>query len=758
MVKFILIFLLFIFQFSSIAVADITPLTFGDLEQYMKLSKAQKTKYIYNFYKKNKEAGATDGEILNEILKIDEINSDPIIGYFSDISKKVQDFETYAQYAVAEINKQIESEYPNQPEKFVDIDNKDTWKNIKYIVPKVNPTTKYFESIIQKKCFSKPTYINGAALLVASCAVKNKEQNKLLSGIMVLLDDDYSVLFKKNGETEHNIKIDIVQSSKNIEISKYYYPLPEQNSEGDLIYKKEMILPFEINILDREQPINLNISLNLPLCFNNKCQNITFQNTSLQIEQSPVHSEACIQLEQAKYTSLNNQGTDFKLNEIFIYPDKKNIELSISKNFFSKNPNIFIFGNKIITGKPSISTDGNNSIYKFPVINFDQILENEFDIDVFVQQNRDGYQMHQKIKTKTQRTHFYSLSFKNVSLFIIYFSILFLFTPFSLGALTFIYKVIHCKNNDEFEDFFNSYIKSFSYSFLFIVGILYISHYSKIFWGLQFHSPLLNYCFLSVILYILTSYKKFMNNNSSSKQGFFIGVLTIFLPIYSPLISTQYHFYSILKQSPIFFISMIYVLHFSIMSCLFFTTSRIKFMDKYHIFFNKIVYFPIIFQSVLLLILIFTQTTLIQFSICVLGSGFFFIFSKKITVRYFVILLLISSFFLPIHLNKKVEIDVDQIITDEITSGKKVLISTDDASCVFCKIRQGIVSFVLNRKKASQIKSIYIPYNHKWFRSIVGNTTDDVLPVSFLYTEKNNILLPNFIFPWTLEYLLTHSY
>lgn len=761
MIKSFLISILFIFQFCLAVKAEIIPLTYGDLDQYMKLNRAQKTKYIYEFYKKNKKVGASDGEILNEILKINEINSDPIVEYLSDISKKVQNFETYAQYAIAEINKQIESGHPNQPEKFVDINDKDTWKNVKYVIPKVNPTAQYFESIIQKKCFSKPTYIKGAALLVASCAVKNKEQTKILSGIMVLLDEGYSILFQKNGEQENSVHLDFNDSSKKFYVSNFYYPVPIQNSLGDLILKKEMILPFELNILDVNEPTDLNVTLTLPICFNNECQNVTFPTTSLHIEQSPVHSEACIQLEQAKYLSLNNSEKTFKLNEIFIYPDKKTIELSIPKNNFSKKDNILLFGANIITEKPFILSDGDNYIYKFPILNSDKVSEDIRDIDVYIQQERQSFLLHQKLQTKISRQHFYSISFKNISLFFIFFLILFLCTPFSIGACFFICKIIHSKTDEETEEFFNFYIKSFTYSFFIIVGLLFALHYSKMFWGVHFNYPYLVYLYLMTFLLSLINLKRILISLSSQKQGILLGIMSTIFPLVSPLLSTQYQFYSIIKQSPLFFIIATYILHFIIMSFLFFLSTKIKFMDHYHSTINKLVAFPFCIPICLFVCIIFTQVSVIQFTLCIFCI--FILLSlmslKKIDIKYFVIIAVLNAFFLPINNpNINANIDIENYIKQENLLGNTILVSADESGCLICKVKKSIISYVLNRKKISKIKSIFVSYNNKWIRNQIEDTTNDILPICFINTEKNKQTLPNFIFPWNFDYFLSHQY
>ena len=47
------------------------PVTVGDVEMYGSLSNKEKRSFIFDFYKKNKEIGATDGQILNELLKLD---------------------------------------------------------------------------------------------------------------------------------------------------------------------------------------------------------------------------------------------------------------------------------------------------------------------------------------------------------------------------------------------------------------------------------------------------------------------------------------------------------------------------------------------------------------------------------------------------------------------------------------------------------------------------------------------------------------
>ena len=70
------VFFAFFLIFLNDVQAKVIPFTVGDLQTYKSLDGREKLSYLMDFYKKNKAIGATDGEIINEIVKIDEIQND----------------------------------------------------------------------------------------------------------------------------------------------------------------------------------------------------------------------------------------------------------------------------------------------------------------------------------------------------------------------------------------------------------------------------------------------------------------------------------------------------------------------------------------------------------------------------------------------------------------------------------------------------------------------------------------------------------
>ena len=66
------VFFAWLIVFSNAAVADVIPFTQGDLKEYKSLDSGDKLKFLLDFYKKNKAIGAKEGEIINEIVKIEE--------------------------------------------------------------------------------------------------------------------------------------------------------------------------------------------------------------------------------------------------------------------------------------------------------------------------------------------------------------------------------------------------------------------------------------------------------------------------------------------------------------------------------------------------------------------------------------------------------------------------------------------------------------------------------------------------------------
>ena len=279
------VFFAFLVIFSYVARADVIPFTVGDLQAYKSLDGSGKLNYLIDFYKKNKAVGATDGEIINEIVKIDDIQNDPVFKTFSRFSSKIKDLDGYVRTAVNDINREISLKNPGRDDLFINPDDSSTWKNIQYMAVGDRRIKDYIDDYSKNKFFSNPAYTDRGAVVLASCA-RTRGKTEVLMGYMVLLDEDLALLQQKEGEPKIPMTVDF-SGSENVVVGNVAYPLQQYlPALGGLGYAAEAVLPFAVDIKNLTKPAVVRAVLTANVCKNTDCAVKTFPQIEYEIPQS----------------------------------------------------------------------------------------------------------------------------------------------------------------------------------------------------------------------------------------------------------------------------------------------------------------------------------------------------------------------------------------------------------------------------------------------------------------------------------------
>ena len=145
------VFFAFFLIFSNDVQAKVIPFTVGDLQTYKSLDSGEKLSYLMDFYKKNKAIGATDGEIINEVVKIDEIQNDAKFQTLARLSSKIKSMESYVRHLIEGINRDIEKQNPGRSDLLIDYDDSSTWKNFQYVAIGDRTIHDYFSDFSKEK-------------------------------------------------------------------------------------------------------------------------------------------------------------------------------------------------------------------------------------------------------------------------------------------------------------------------------------------------------------------------------------------------------------------------------------------------------------------------------------------------------------------------------------------------------------------------------------------------------------------------------
>ncbi|HBO58961.1 MAG TPA: hypothetical protein DD624_03520 [Alphaproteobacteria bacterium] len=775
------VFFAWLIVFSNAALADIIPFTQGNLKEYKSLDSGDKLKFLLDFYKKNKAVGATDGEIINEIVKIDEIQNDSAFQTLARLSSKIKSMESYVRHLIEGVNRDIEKQNPGRPDLLIDYDDSSTWKNFQYVAIGDRTIRDYFSDFSKEKFFSDAVYTESGAVMLASCA-RTQNKREMLMGVMVLLDKSAVILQQKEGESKTPVTVDF-SGSENVDIGDLSYPLQRSLPEfGGVGYATEAVLPFTVKIKNDKTPPVVRAVVSANVCRNGKCAAKTFPSVEYTIEPAYLESSVCTELTRTRYNAPANHAAGIEVAKAFFATANGTTDLTvrIKKPFsFSDTPRLMVTNTEgLLFDEPFTGSEGGHVFYRVQLKNpeklsgrkkipvtmtfFNDVKSDEITMDVTV----GGFDIGG-----------FSTSFSGcVSALISGFKFLFL-TPLLTALLMLAYLILNDENRsvEKTDAFFDGLADSLKillpfYAVLTIAGTALPRSF---YWGVQFASPLVNGMF--VLLFIAAAFivpklfdesfvkriKGLNRLNVNEKAGLLAGLLCGGLLTVTPFVSLFYEWYGLISQSPLVYVPLFLLPIAGMFVVLVLFDGLSADTDgKTCRPLKGFMLLPLAVQAVLLTVLAGLQSGLFRMLIFIVFAAaawaIFFRYGKK-RLAFFAAAVGILA--LPIKpngydFNKLGALPFDEKeISQSVAEGKSVYLNVTESGCLMCQINRLMVMYRGGAKAIQDGRLIImrVPYTHPFVRQIMQGTGKDVLPANLLFSPKTPAgkILPSVIGPWT---------
>lgn len=774
------VFFAWLIVFSNAAVADVIPFTQGDLKEYKSLDSGDKLKFLLDFYKKNKAIRATDGEIINEIVKIDEIQNDAKFQTLARLSSKIKSMESYVRHLIEGINRDIEKQNPGRSDLLIDYDDSSTWKNFQYVAIGDRTIHDYFSDFSKEKFFSDAVYTESGAVMLASCA-RTQNKPEILMGAMILLDKSAVILQQKEGEIKTPVTVDF-SGSENVDVGALSYPLqhflPEFNGVG---YVTEAVLPFTVKIKNGKKPV-IRAVVSANVCRNGKCAVETFPSVEYTVEPAYLESSVCTELTRTRYNAPANRAAGINVTDAFFKTEdgKTDLTVRVKKPFsFSDTPQLMITNTKGLHFDDSFTgSEGGNVLYRIRLKNPEKIQGKEkipLTLTFFNAVKSDEITM--DIPVGGIGFNSFTTTFSGcISALILGIKFL-LLTPLLTALLMLAYLILNDKNRsvEKTDAFFDGLAESLKillpvYAVLTVVGMALPQSF---YWGMQFASPLINgmfvllfFCACAIVPKLFdenfVAQIKGMNRfNVNEKAGLLAGLLCGGLLTATPLISLGYEFRSLISQSPFVYIPLFLFAIFGVFIVLVLFDGLSADTDgKPCRSLKGFMLLPLVVQVVLLTVLIGLQSgwlrmaVFVMFSVLAMLSFFRFHRSKVATgvaVAGLLALPVVPNGYDFNTLGAR-PFDEKEIVRS-VDEGKSVYLNVTESGCLICQINRLMVMYRGGAKAITDGRLIVmgIPYTHPFVRRIMQNTGKDFLPANLLFSPKTPAgkVLPSVIGPWT---------
>ena len=772
------VFFVFFLIFSGDALAKVIPFTVGDLQAYKSLERREKLSYLIDFYKKNKAVGATDGEIINEIVKIDEIQNDPIVQAFSKFSSKIKTMDGYLQAAAHDFNQDIAARNPGRDDLLINPDDLSTWKNIQYVAVGDKSIKDYIDSYSKDRYSSDPVYTDDGALLLASCA-RTDGKTEVLMGYMMLMKDGVSVLQQKEGEPPVPMTLDF-SDSENVSAGNVVYPLRRSLPVlGGLGYVNEVVLPFSVSIKNPAKPAVVRAVLTANVCKNADCAVKTFPQTEYKIPYSILESSICTELEQTKYNAPASRHAGIRIKDIAFHREKDTADLIVrvaAPFSFAGQPELQIANaDGLLFETPFVSRDNGVWFYRVRLKNPERLegkKEVSLTLTFYNAVKADEFSV--AVSTKNKPLRFGETTFSGC--FKAFFSGIsfILFTPLLSALLMLMYALVAAPNRSVRRAglFFDGLadggkIVAAFYAVLLLAGAVLPK---SVFWGVQFESPWLNFMYAALFLAAAWALPKLFDADFASrisflnageqprKAGFLTAVACGGLVLFTPEINRAYDVYTLLSRSPVLYSALFLlaiVTPFAVVALL----DRLAEKEMPRIKGARlIVALPLMAQSAALLLLTGLEIGLWRgvCAVVLLGAAAAMLrFNRKKAAAVGAVLSLLVVPLLPneYDFNAFGAQDFDeQALTKAVEDGKTVYVNVTESGCLICQVNRLMMMYKGGRNEIGQGKMLVmgVPYAHPFVRRMLGGTGQDRLPANLIFSPKapSGKILPPVIGPW----------
>lgn len=783
--------------------AEVTPITLGDLEKYRNFNNKEKWDFIIDFYKKNKEKDVTDGEILNELLKLDAENSEDssVVKILSDLGKRYQDIENFVKNAVEEINISILEKNPGKTEFIIDLSDADTWENLKYFKIGKRNFNDYLNLFRKDVYFSNSVAMDSFSAMLASCS--DLGSGEVLMSFILFPKNGHTLLTQWEGEAPAGIKVDFA-GSENVEFDPIHFPFEKTlniNGKKAFGYDEKVYLPFWVKLKDKEKNGHIRAVISAQTCKDNICRVQTADAITYTTEKSSLEASGCTKIKQDLSAAPLSQKSGFQLKKAFFKKEKNGeVNLFIILDipvFGGKNPAVLVKNEQGLSfSEPFISWDGSDMLLKIRLLNPEKLQkEARLTIDVGYPGRASEFTVPVKLEQMPEKPFLSVFSFSIIDSLLAFLSgIKFLFfTPVLTAFLMLGYQaaIIDRKTPEKTVSFYNGLGNIFYFwcVIYLIIGIVWFYILpADIFWGMQFLSPAMNFLFFLVfsgaallvpkifddVTVTLISerfprvFSAFKTENVREKAGVITGFIIGCLLFITPMTGMYYDIYVLLSRSVVLYSVLFAVgvsLPFLILSLYDERAAAIVSDERAQKLIGKLLPLPLYVQAVLLAILVGAQAGLTAVGILIVLTALMIICFKKLPFSkifpVLTVLVLIGIIFIPFFpnendLNKRGGIEFDEaLLANRIQEGKSVYLSVTESFCLSCHWNRLIM---MTQGAPQEIKNgdltvMRIGYKNTFVKSLLAQGGKYGLPVNIIFSPlyPEGKIISSVLNPWTAQ-------
>lgn len=789
---------------------DPTPLTIGDLEQLKTMNGKEQRAFVFDYYRKNKERGATDGQILRELLKLDVKdgeNSD-LVKKLDALGKRYRDIEQFVKNAIEEANVKLLEDNPGRTDLIIDPDNLETWKNIQYIRIGKSRIEDYLRLFKNKGHYSDAVSTQGMTALLASCANKADGDSFLMSFVL-LPEDGYKIAMQTEGAAPEPVKADFTNST-NVQADPFEFPVETSWQSGDTRvfgYDGNVYLPFTVRPSDPAAAARVRAVLTANLCQNDVCRPVSLPEIDYTAEKAELETSVCSRLQQAVNVTPAAQKLKVKLQKAYFKKDKSGeIDLFIRL----KIPSFGVGDNQTVVLKnaqglrmsdPFVTRESGKLFLKFRVLN-PQVFKGGADFVLDVAYPARAAELNVRADLETSAGLFFSnFSFSPVAFTAAFFhGIKFLvFSPMFAAFLLLFYQAACAvgKSPEKTVSFYNGLGKMFYFwCVVYAVGAVgwkCVFPDGGVYWGLQFLLPPVNFC-LAVLFLLCAVYEKRLFDNVAvagltdrfalffsmfrpadvrESAGLAAGFVAGALLAVTPLTGMYYDTALLLSKSPVLY-SLSFAagagVPFLVLSLYDKRAAALEMNAKARRLFSVILPVPLCVSAAAALVLIWMETGLAVFAMAVALIGaavvLFQVYPHKKKAVAAVLLLIAVILIPPLpntkSLNAQGGVDFnEELLRDTVRQGKSVYLNVTENFCLSCQwnrlmmMRQGAPDEIANK----DVLVMRIRYNHPFLRRLFTQGGDYTLPMNFMFTPlyPEGKAVRRFLTPWTADEIIEET-
>ncbi len=803
---FLSLFIFFVFSCPCSAQAKSeapTPITVGDLEKYQNFNGKERRHFLFDFYMKNKKNGVTDVDIFNELLKLDVKdgqNSD-VVKNLSLLGARYRDIKDFVKSAIDELNIEILSKNPGRTDFLIDIDDPETWKNIKHFQIGNRTVEDYIKLFKNSNYFSDVVTTENFSAVLASCA--DMEKDKIYMSFILFPRNGAVFLSQREGESDAGIKIDF-SGAENIEFDPIRFPFEKQfniNGGKAFGYEGNVYLPFTAKLTDGKKAGYVKAVVSAETCKDSLCRMETTGVINYKTKKAELESSNCAKIKQQFFAAPLSQGGGLELKKAFFEKDE-NGEINLFATIDipavgAKDPTVIIKNKQgLFFSDAFISWDGDDMLLKFRLLNPEKFQgEANVTIDIGYTGRASEFTTSVKLENawKSSSFSFFSFSILDCLLaFLLGVKFLFL-TPVLSAFLMLGYQaaIVDRKTSAKTIAFYNGLGNMFYFwcAVYLICGLIcaYLLP-EDIFWGMQFLSPMINFLFFVVffclifftpkvfdnvaIILISERFKKLFSvfgaEDVREKAGLIVGFIIGLLLFITPLTGMYYDIYVLLSRSVIVY-SVAFVAGVSlpilILSLCDKQAAAFSVDDRTRKRVGLILPLPLILQAVLLAVLVWSQAGLgalgilsvlaVLITLCLKIAPT----SKKLPIFIAIVCVgLVSIPFYPNEndLNRKGGILFDaELLYSRMKEGKSVYVNVTESFCLSCQWNRMIM---ITQGAAKEIERgdltvMRIGYKDPFIKRLLSQGREYRLPINLMFSSlyPEGKVIDSVLNPWIAQ-------